>query len=78
MPCVFYQESAPWDPLRVCGSENGLDLAPSSAHVKLFCFSMSAYRECPMYKRKTSNSKGTNRWYRFLKQSARLLVGHSK
>ena len=78
MPCAFYRHSAPENPLRVCGSKNRVDLAPSSVHLKLFCLSISAYRECPMYKRKTSNSKGTNRCYQLLKQSARLLVGQGK
>jgi len=78
MPCPFYQDSNPLNPLRVCGSENRVDLAPSSAHLKLFCLSISAYRECPMYKRKTSNWKGMNRWYRLLKQSVWPLVGQGK
>jgi hypothetical protein len=78
MPCAFYRHSPPGNPLRVCSSKNRVDLAPSFAHLKLFCLSISAYRKCPMYKRKTSNSKGTNRCYRLLKQSARLLVGQGK
>lgn len=77
MPCAFYQDSNPLNPLRVCGSKNRVDLAPSLAHVKLFCLSISAYRECPMYKRKTSNWKNTNHWDQLIRQLVWLLFGRA-
>jgi hypothetical protein len=45
-----------------------VSLAPSSAHVKIFCLSVSAYHECPNYKLKTRNWREENWWERFLKQ----------
>ena len=68
MPCPLYQDSASDNPLKVCGPMNRIGYASSLAHVKLFCLSISAYRECPMYKLKTSNWKKTHRLDRFLKQ----------
>ncbi len=68
MPCSLYQDSTAENPLRVCGPKNRLTHAPSFAHVKLFCLSISAYPECPMYKLKTSNWKKVNRWDRFFRQ----------
>jgi hypothetical protein len=68
MPCPLYIGLTSGNPLKVCGPKNRLSFAPSSAHLKIFCLSISAYNECPMYKLKTSNWKETNRWYRFFKQ----------
>lgn len=66
MACLLYRETIPENPLRVCGPENRMGYAPCSAHVKVFCLSVSAYRECPIYKLKTSNWKKIHWWYRFL------------
>lgn len=68
MPCPIYLGLTSGNPLKVCGPKNRLGFAPSSAHLKIFCISISAYQECPMYKLKTKNWKETNRWFRFLKQ----------
>ncbi len=68
MPCPLYIGLTSGNPLKVCGPKNRLGYAPSSAHLKIFCLSISAYNECPTYKLKTSNWKGTNRWFRFFKQ----------
>jgi len=78
MPCPFYQHSPLGNPLRVCSSKNRTDLAPSLTHLKLFCLSISAYSECPMYKRKTSNRKSTNQWYQLIRQFVWPLFGQGK
>lgn len=67
MPCSLYQNSTPGNPLEVCGPKNRISYAPSSAHLKLFCLSISAYQECPIYKLKSSNWKRANQWDRFFK-----------
>jgi hypothetical protein len=68
MPCPLYLGLTSGNPLKVCGPHERLGYAPSSAHLKIFCLSISAYHECPMYKLKTTNWKGTNRWFRLFKQ----------
>jgi hypothetical protein len=68
MPCPLYIGLTSGNPLKVCGPKERLGYAPSSAHLKMFCLSISAYYECPMYKLKMKNWKETNRWFRFLKQ----------
>jgi len=78
MACPYYQDSIQGDSLRVCGSKNRADLVPSLVHLKLFCLSFSAYRECPKYKRKASNWWIKNRWSRLFKQSVWLLFGQGK
>jgi membrane-associated phospholipid phosphatase len=60
MPCPLYIGLAPGNPLKICGPKDQLDYAPSSAHMKLFCLSISAYNECPIYKRKTADRKEVN------------------
>jgi len=78
MPCPFYHYSHRGNPLEVCGTNTGLELVPSLAHLKLFCLSISAHRECPTYKRKRWNGKTDNRWSRFLKHYVWFLTGQSK
>lgn len=68
MPCPFYLSLTSENPLKICGPKNRIGYAPSLAHLKLFCLSISAYQECPMYKLKTSNWKEANRWICFFKQ----------
>ncbi len=68
MSCPLYLGLASGNPLKVCGPKERLGYAPSSAHLKIFCLSISAYQECPAYKLKTTNWKGTSRWFRFFKQ----------
>lgn len=68
MPCPLYLGLTSGNPLKVCGPKERLSYAPSFAHLKIFCLSISAYRKCPIYKLKTKNWKQTNRWFRFLKQ----------
>jgi len=70
MPCpLFYQDSTSRNPLMVCGPRNRISYAPSSAHLTIFCLSVSAYKNCPSYKHKVTGWKGkVNRWVRFLKQ----------
>jgi hypothetical protein len=68
MPCPLYMGLTSGNPLKVCGPKNRLGYAPSSAHLKIFCLSISAYRECPMYKLKASNWKRVSRWDRFFKK----------
>jgi hypothetical protein len=68
MPCTLYLGLTSGNPLKVCGPRERLGYAPSSAHLKMFCLSISAYQECPMYKLKTLNWKETNRWLRFFKK----------
>jgi hypothetical protein len=68
MPCPLYLGLTSGNPLKVCGPKERLGYVPSSAHLKIFCLSISAYRECPIYKLKTKNWKETNRWLRFFKQ----------
>ncbi len=60
MPCPLYIGLAPGNPLNICGPPNRLGYAPSSAHMKLFCLSVSAYDECPIYKGKTAHRKEVN------------------
>lgn len=60
MPCPLYIGLAPGNPLRICGPKERLGYVPSSAHMKLFCLSVSAYNECPIYKRKTAGWKEVN------------------
>lgn len=57
MACPFYHDTCLRDSLRVCGSGNRNRDAPSLTHMKLLCLSVSAYKECPEYKRKTSYRK---------------------
>jgi hypothetical protein len=68
MPCPLYVGLARGNPLRVCGPKERLSYAPSSAHLRIFCLSISAYTGCPIYKVKTTDWKRTNRWSRFFKQ----------
>ena len=68
MPCPLYQDSTSGNPLKVCGPKERIGYAPSLAHLKMFCLSISAYQECPMYKLKMKNWKETNRWFMFFKQ----------
>jgi len=68
MPCPLYIGLSSGNPLKVCGPKERLGYAPSSAHLKIFCLSISAYSECPMYKLKMKNWKETNRWFQFFKQ----------
>jgi|GEM_PF-1584051 len=68
MPCPFYLGLTSGNPLKVCGPRERLGYAPSSAHLKIFCLSISAYIECPNYKLKTTNWKEANRWFRLFKQ----------
>ena len=57
MPCPLYIGLAPGNPLRICGPKDRLGYVPSSAHMRLFCLSVSPYNECPIYKRKTAGRK---------------------
>ncbi len=68
MPCPLYLDSTSDNPLKVCGPVNRTGYASSLAHVKLFCLSISAYGECPMYKLKASNWKRVSRWDQFFKK----------
>jgi len=68
MPCPLYIGLTSGNPLKICGPKERLGYAPSSAHLKIFCLSISAYGECPMYKLKMKSWKETNRWFRFFKQ----------
>jgi hypothetical protein len=68
MPCPLYLELTSGNPLKVCGPKERLGYAPSSAHLRIFCQSISAYTGCPIYKLKTKNWKEINRWSRFFKQ----------
>ncbi len=68
MSCPLYQNSRSENPLKVCGPGNRTGYAPSSAHVKIFCLSVSAYSECPNYKVKIRNWGEENWWERFFKQ----------
>ncbi len=68
MPCPLYIGLTSGNPLRVCGPKEQLGYVPSSAHLKMLCLSISAYTQCPMYRLKTRNGKGMNRWVRFLRQ----------
>ena len=68
MPCPLYQNSTSGNPLKGCGPNNRISYAPSFAHVKIFCLSISAYHECPLYKLKTQNWTEANRWDHFLKR----------
>jgi hypothetical protein len=68
MPCPLYQGLISGNPLKVCGPEGRIGYVPSLAHLKVFCLSISAYAECPMYKLKTSNWQKMNRWFRFFRQ----------
>ncbi len=43
MPCPLYIGLAPGNPLRICGPKDRLGYVPSSAHMKLFCLSVSVY-----------------------------------
>jgi len=67
MPCPLYLGLISGNPLKICGPKNRIGYAPSLAHLKLFCLSISAYQECPRYKLKTSNWNEANRWIRFFK-----------
>ena len=68
MRCPLYLASASGNPLRVCGPKERLGYAPSSAHLRLFCLSTSAYNECPMYKLRATKYEKPNQWVRFFKQ----------
>jgi hypothetical protein len=68
MPCPLYIGLSSGNPLKVCGPKERLGYAPSSAHLKMLCLSLSSYTQCPMYILKTKNWKGINRWVRFLRQ----------
>jgi hypothetical protein len=68
MPCPLYQSPGSENPLKVCGPKNRAGLAPSSAHIEIFCLSVSAYSECPAYKVKTRSWREGNWWERFFKQ----------
>jgi hypothetical protein len=57
MACTLYHDSTLRDCLKVCGLAERIGYAPSGAHIKLFCLSISAFRECPEYKRKMSDRK---------------------
>jgi hypothetical protein len=57
MACLLYHNSTLRDCLKVCGLAERIGYAPSGAHIKLFCLSISAFRECPEYKRKMSKRK---------------------
>ena len=67
MPCPLYLGLTSGNPLKVCGPKERIGYAPSLAHLKMFCLSISAYQECPMYKLKMKNWKETNRWFQFFK-----------
>ena len=67
MTCPLYLGLTSGNPLKICGPREKIGYAPSSAHLKLFCLSVSAYRECPLYKLKTTDWKENNRWFRFFK-----------
>ena len=68
MSCPLYQSSGSENPLKVCGPKHRFGYAPSSAHIKMFCLSVSAYYECPNYKLKITNGRANNWWERFFKQ----------
>ena len=72
MPCPLYLDPTAGNPLKVCGPKERLGHAPSSAHLKIFCLTISAYNECPMYKIKTTNWEQTNRGFRFFRQFFRF------
>ena len=60
MPCPLYIGLAPGNPLKICGPKDRLGYVPSSAHMRLFCLSVSAYNECPIHKRKAAGRKEVN------------------
>jgi membrane-associated phospholipid phosphatase len=60
MPCPLYIGLAPGNPLRICGPKDRLTYVPSSVHMKLFCLSVSAHNQCPVYKRKTAGREEVN------------------
>ncbi len=69
MACPLYHQGSGSDNLlKVCGPKNRIGFAPSSAHVKIFCLSISAYYECPNYKLKTGGWREENWWDRLFKQ----------
>ena len=68
MPCPLYIGLTSGNPLEVCGPKDRLGCVPSSAHMKLFCLSLSAYNGCPMYKKKTFLWEEQGRWPRLFKQ----------
>jgi len=68
VPCPLYLGLTSGNPLKVCGPKDRLGFVPSSAHLRIFCLSISAYKECPLYRLKTTNWTETNRWFMFFKQ----------
>ncbi len=68
MPCPFYLGLTSENPLKVCGPKERLGYAPSAAHLRMFCLSISAHGRCPIYRTKMGESSKVNRWMRFLKQ----------
>ena len=72
MACPLYQGSTSGNSLKVCGPENWIGHAPSYGHVKIFCLSISAYENCPSYKRKTVNGTRSHSWFRLIKRALGL------
>jgi hypothetical protein len=68
MPCPLFLGLTPGNPLKVCGPKERLGYAPSAAHLKMVCLSISAYTHCPMYKLKTTDWKEMKKWVRFFRQ----------
>ena len=74
MACPFYYDPPLRDSLKVCGSGNRNRDAPSVTHMKLLCLSVSAYKECPEHKRKTSYRKKLSLTDGFLKRFLNYFV----
>ncbi|MGQ9647247.1 MAG: hypothetical protein ACUVWO_12010 [Thermodesulfobacteriota bacterium] len=78
MTCPLYQGPSSENPLKVCGPKDRIGFAPSSAHVKMFCLSISAYSECPNYKLKTKTWCEENWRARFFKQISHSFLERRK
>jgi len=72
--CPLYMSSTSGNPLKVCGPTDRIGYAPSSAHVKTFCLSVSAYNHCPNYKLKTRDWESANWWWRLLNRVSVLFI----
>jgi len=64
MACPLYLCLTSENPLKACGPKEKIGYVPSSAHLKLFCSSISAYKECPNYRLKTRDYREINWWSR--------------
>lgn len=68
MSCPFYIPSSSNNSLKVCGPKERISYAPSSAHLKIFCLSISSYLECPQYKLKIMNRNRKGQHFQFYKK----------